>query len=162
VLPCRRQIRPTRWQARSGEHFAASQIAFRDATSGRGLLVPRGDRAVACMWRNDRQATTSHAQQDGRAVGVLTWRKPANVVGCAILTLQHGFQAFSREIRRPARFGLLVAPSCSQIPLKANDVPRAPEVAHILLPDDDKRPWRYNLAKRSRRLTTPASCGRRR
>jgi hypothetical protein len=45
--------------------------------------------------RHDREPTAGHAQQHGGAIGIAAGGKPADVLGGAVLTLQHGFRQLS-------------------------------------------------------------------
>jgi hypothetical protein len=91
--------------------------------------------------RQDGQASTRHTQQHCRPIGIAAGRKPANVMGRAIFTLQHGF--FRLGVRRQASTGC-VERLPVQVFSKADDVPAGPFVAGHLLPVHDELLERYN------------------
>ena len=61
---------------------------------------------AGCGRGNNRETSAGHAQHHRGAIRVLAWRKPPNVEGRAVFTVQHGF-AFDREIRCPGPTGCI-------------------------------------------------------
>src|SRR6185436_12032135 len=97
MLPSKRKRAATS-SAITAEALATTMSGM--ARLGMSALTLRGslvfsERRAPGRRRNDRQAPASHAQQHGRTIGVTTGRKPADVVGGAGVTLQHGVQSLS-------------------------------------------------------------------
>jgi hypothetical protein len=78
----------------------------RHVSSSRSLSVLAARFAACPRWK-DGEPATRHAQNDSRAVGVAAGRKPADVVGRAMFTLQHVFLVWEIRRRQPIRcFGV--------------------------------------------------------
>jgi hypothetical protein len=97
------------------------------------------------MRRNNGEPATRHAQQYGRTMGITAGRKPTDVVGRAMFTVQHGFFRKGDTSRQPSRMRRGRS-SHMEIPFKAMDVPAGPNVADHLLPVHDETLERYNWA----------------